>query len=193
LPARSRAAAAGEQARKEPDSVSPNVVNGLPAHVLLVHAVVVLIPLTAVVLVACAVWPPLARRLGLLLPVLGVVALGFVPLTTQAGEWLESRVDESGLVRRHAELGDGLLPWAIGLCALSVVVWWTARRWRPAAGGEGEGTGASAGRGAMVVRVAAAVLSLAVAVGAVVDVYRVGDSGAKAAWHDSFSQTPLHS
>ncbi|MER6061280.1 hypothetical protein ABT167_08665 [Streptomyces sp. NPDC001792] len=32
-------------------------------------------------------------------------------------------------------------------------------------------------------------LSLAVAVGAVVDVYRIGDSGAKAAWHDAYSKT----
>ncbi|MFI2124202.1 hypothetical protein ACH45E_23940, partial [Streptomyces sp. NPDC020299] len=39
------------------------------------------------------------------------------------------------------------------------------------------------------VRIAVTVLSLAVAAGAVVDVYRIGDSGAKAAWHDSFSKT----
>ncbi|MGH1551647.1 hypothetical protein ACRAWF_04100 [Streptomyces sp. L7] len=30
---------------------------------------------------------------------------------------------------------------------------------------------------------------LAVAVGAVVDVYRIGDSGAKAAWQDNYSKT----
>ncbi|WP_234360148.1 hypothetical protein [Streptomyces sp. DSM 15324] len=41
----------------------------------------------------------------------------------------------------------------------------------------------------MPVPVAAAVLSLVVAAGAVVDVYRIGDSGAKAAWHDGFSKT----
>ncbi|MEU5599671.1 hypothetical protein [Streptomyces sp. NPDC020298] len=39
------------------------------------------------------------------------------------------------------------------------------------------------------VRIAVTVLSPAVAAGAVVDVYRTGDSGAKAAWHDSFSKT----
>ncbi|WP_281176160.1 hypothetical protein [Streptomyces hokutonensis] len=33
------------------------------------------------------------------------------------------------------------------------------------------------------------VVSLAVAVGAVVDVYRIGDSGAKAAWQDNYSKT----
>jgi hypothetical protein len=35
------------------------------------------------------------------------------------------------------------------------------------------------------------VLSLAVALGAVVDVYRIGDSGAKAAWHDNCSRTAV--
>ena len=34
-----------------------SLVNGLPAHVLLVHFVVVLVPLTALAVVVCAVWP----------------------------------------------------------------------------------------------------------------------------------------
>ncbi|WP_377273858.1 hypothetical protein [Peterkaempfera sp. SMS 1(5)a] len=38
-------------------------------------------------------------------------------------------------------------------------------------------------------RAATVVLSLAVGVGAVVQTYRIGDSGAKAAWHDGFSAT----
>ncbi|MET8243935.1 hypothetical protein ABZV31_05560 [Streptomyces sp. NPDC005202] len=103
-----------------------------------------------------------------------------MPLTTQAGEWLERHVDGDPLVRRHAELGDGLLPWALGLFALAAGVWWTSRR-TPA-----PQTGA---RLASVARIAAAVLSVVVAAGAVVDVYRIGDSGAKAAWHDGFSKT----
>ena len=35
-----------------------NVVNGLPAHVLLVHFIVVLAPLTALLEIACALWSP---------------------------------------------------------------------------------------------------------------------------------------
>ncbi|CCB72017.1 conserved protein of unknown function (plasmid) [Streptantibioticus cattleyicolor NRRL 8057 = DSM 46488] len=34
--------------------MSPTVVGGLPAHVLFVHLVVVLVPLTALALVVCA-------------------------------------------------------------------------------------------------------------------------------------------
>jgi hypothetical protein len=159
------------------------LVNGLPAHVLFVHFVVVLVPLSALALVVSAVWPKAARRLGLILPVLAFVTLVTVPLTSHAGEWLERHVDSDPLVRKHAELGDGLLPWALGLFLLATAVWWTARR-TPAPQGGTDGP-----RGGAVVRVAAAVLSLVVAVGAVVDVYRIGDSGAKAAWHDAFSKT----
>lgn len=38
-------------------------------------------------------------------------------------------------------------------------------------------------------RIAAVVLSLVVSAGAVVDVYRIGDSGAKAAWQGGYSKT----
>ncbi|MET8610017.1 DUF2231 domain-containing protein [Streptomyces misionensis] len=157
------------------------LVNGLPAHILLVHVVVVLIPLTALALMAAALWPRAARRLGVLLPALAFVGLVSVPLTTHAGEWLERHVDSDPLVRRHTELGDGLLPWALGLFVLAAFVWWAGRR---TAGAE------RAGRwSALPVRVVVGVLSVVVAVGAVVDVYRIGDSGAKAAWHDGFSKT----
>ncbi|MFE1754242.1 DUF2231 domain-containing protein [Streptomyces anandii] len=160
-----------------------SLINGLPAHVLLVHVVVVLVPLTALVLVVCALWPQGARRLGLALPLLALVTLVSVPLATQAGEWLERHVDSDPLVRRHAELGDGMLPWALGLFVLAAGVWWLARR-TPAPEAAGPRSGAGP-----VIRVAAAVLSVAIAAGAVVTVYRIGDSGAKAAWHDAYSKT----
>ena len=37
--------------------------NGLPAHVLLVHFIVILSPLTAVLAIVCAVWPAARQRL----------------------------------------------------------------------------------------------------------------------------------
>ncbi|MER5525643.1 DUF2231 domain-containing protein [Streptomyces sp. NPDC002677] len=161
-----------------------STVNGLPAHVLLVHIVVVLVPLTALALVAAALWPRAARRLGVLLPALALVALVSVPLATQAGEWLERHVTEDSLVRRHTELGDGLLPWALGLFVLASVVWWATRRT-----GEEQTPGQGSRWSTLPVRIAVGVLSVAVGVGAVVDVYRIGDSGAKAAWHDAYDKT----
>ena len=78
------------------------MVNGLPAHVLLVHAVVVLVPLAALLAVVAAVWPAARRRLGFLTPLVALLALAGVPLATEAGEWLEEHVPESPLVEQHA-------------------------------------------------------------------------------------------
>ncbi|WP_405881634.1 hypothetical protein OG762_25445 [Streptomyces sp. NBC_01136] len=163
-----------------------SLVNGLPAHVLFVHFVVVMVPLSALALVVGAVWPKAARRLGLILPVLAFATLVAVPLTTEAGEWLERHVGSDPLVRRHAALGDGMLPWAAGLFVMAVVVWWTTRRTPVPQAGSPAGAGT---RGGGMVRIAAAVLSVVVAAGAVVDVYRIGESGARAAWHDGYSKT----
>lgn len=41
----------------------PTTLNGLPAHILFVHAVV-LIPLAALLLVVSAVWPTARRKVG---------------------------------------------------------------------------------------------------------------------------------
>ncbi|MFH7598957.1 hypothetical protein WDV06_28260 [Streptomyces racemochromogenes] len=104
-----------------------DLVNGLPAHILLVHVVVVLAPLAALALIVCTCFPRVADRFGPALPVLALTVLVSVPLTTEAGEWLEHHVERGPLVRRHAELGDGLLPWALALFVLATAVWWVRR------------------------------------------------------------------
>ncbi|WP_236573130.1 DUF2231 domain-containing protein [Streptomyces sp. GS7] len=171
------------------------MINGIPAHALFVHVVVILVPLTALALVSCAAWPRLTQRFGLALPALAVVTLVSVPVTTHAGEWLKHHVPRDPLVRQHAELGDGLLPWTVGLFALAVALWWMQRRTgaaplagtgSPAAVAEGEQPGTRA-RGAL--KAAAVVVSLVLGAGAVVQTYRIGDSGARAAWHNNFSTT----
>ncbi|WP_307781951.1 DUF2231 domain-containing protein [Streptomyces sp. MBT65] len=113
------------------------------------------------------------------------MTLASVPVATHAGEWLEQHVGSDPLVRKHAELGDGLLPWALGLFVISIIVWWTARRSSP----DKEGVPSASWSPSVLVRGVVVTLSLAVAVGAVVDVYRIGDSGAKAAWKDNYSKT----
>lgn len=177
--------------------MGPTQINGLPAHPLLVHLVVVLVPLAALMAIVSALWPAARRRLGVLTPLVALVALVSVPLTTHAGEWLEARTPPDPLVARHAELGDQLLPWAAGLFVLAAAGWLWARRpvpdgqdqVRPASGhraGVGDGLRGNA------VMVVIAVLSVVVAVGSVVQVYRIGDSGAKAVWHGAYtSQVPV--
>ncbi|MFI6056809.1 DUF2231 domain-containing protein [Streptomyces sp. NPDC051286] len=168
--------------------MEPTLINGVPAHALLVHLVVVFVPLTALALVVCAAWPPIMRRFGLALPLLALVTLVSVPLTTGAGEWLEGRIVQNALVARHADLGDELLPWAVGLFVLSAALWWFYRRAYAATSSFYSGRSSSA-EVSTPLRATSVVLCLAVAVGAVVQVYRIGDSGAKATWNNRFSAT----
>jgi hypothetical protein len=178
--------------------MGPTELNGLPAHVLLVHVVVVLVPLTCLLLLLAVLWPTARRRIGIVLPVVALVSLVSVPVTTHAGEWLQARVDSDPLVERHAQLGDQLLPWAIGLFVVCAAVWALHRfvpgafRYgrRPVSDGPGTATASTRDARLLALDVVVVVAALVVAVGSSVMVYRIGDSGAKASWHDGFSATP---
>src|SRR4051812_44177786 len=122
-------------------------INGLPAHILLVHAVVGLVPVTALLVVLVAVWPAARRRLTWAAAALAVMTLIAVPVTTEAGEWLEHRVERTALLRAHTELGDTMLPWAIGLAVVALAILArmvlaerAAGRAVPVAVGDGPGT-----------------------------------------------------
>jgi hypothetical protein len=120
--------------------------------------------------------------------VLALVSLIAVPLTTDSGEWLQERVAETSLVERHTGLGDELLPWAVGLVVVAAAVWFLYRREAtatPVPGAAQKSVPAAWTR----LRVVAVVLSMAVAAGAIVQVYRIGDSGAKATWQGRLSST----
>jgi hypothetical protein len=177
-------------------------LGGLPAHIMLVHAVIGLVPLSAVLV---AVWPAARRRLTWVAAAAALVTLVSVPVTTDAGEWLERRVERTALVRAHTELGDTMLPWAIALAVVAIaflVRKLLADRVARRAGlvtAEGPGTArapsvrrgtsrAAAGPGGRVVSLVLAVLAVFAAVGSVVTVYRIGDSGARAVWTGQFSE-----
>ena len=83
--------------------------NGLPAHVLLVHFIVVLAPLTAILAIVCALWPAARQRLAWLVLGLAVITAVLTPLTTDAGEWLAKRNGRSPLLHAHTELGDTMV------------------------------------------------------------------------------------
>lgn len=151
-----------------------SVINGLPAHILLVHLIVVLAPLTAVLAIISAVWPAARRRLVWLVLALALVVMVTTPLTTEAGEWLEHKVGESPAVEAHAELGDTMLYFAIALLvAAALLVFLHVRE--------------SRGTVNTVVAVAIAVVVVLASVATTVQVYRIGDSGSRAAWGDMVS------
>ena len=78
-------------------------INGLPVHVLVVHAVVALVPLAALLTVLSAVWPAARRRLGIVTPLVALLALGAAFAAQEAGEWLQARVPSSPLIIEHTE------------------------------------------------------------------------------------------
>ena len=181
-------------------AIGPNEVNGLPAHVLLIHLTVVALPTAALATVLSAAWPAARRRLGIGTPLIALIALICVPITVSAGEWLAARIGKTPAIEHHEHLGHELLPWAIALFVVAVAeyAWFSygAARLLPASADSGTsaGSGTSAvaqRRTTATITVVATVLALIVAGGSVVQVYRIGDSGARAAWKGAFSETPL--
>jgi len=83
-----------------------NEVFGLPAHPLIVHAPVVLLPLALTGVILCLVKP--SWRPALIIPtaILGIVGAAGAILASQSGEWLQARVPESALVEDHQGLGE---------------------------------------------------------------------------------------
>ena len=155
----------------------PSSISGIPLHPLVVHAVVVLLPLAALGVAAVALVPAWRRSYATLVLVVTAVATLTVPLATTSGEDLEERVPETGLVERHAELGDTVLWFAVPLLLVAVALWWVARQ---------ERMGRPVARWAAV---AVSVVGVIAALAVTVQVVLVGHSGAKAAWSDSGSSS----
>jgi uncharacterized membrane protein len=155
------------------------LVGDLPLHPLLVHLTVVLIPVASLTVVLAAVWPAARRRLGLLPPILALLALIAVPITTSAGSWLAERVGHTPLVDRHEALGNLMLPWTIALLVVAVAVWAWHR------------FGRATGRARMTVTIALAAAAVVVAAGSVVTIIQIGESGASAVWTGNFSEDPV--
>jgi len=171
-------------------------VNGLPAHVLLVHAIVVLLPLSALLLVVTAIWPRMRARFAGPNAVLSLIVVALVPVTTSAGEWLERRVPDTALLHNHTELGDGAIFAALPIAVLALAVWWRNREATSADIVDGASGGTTMTRQRTLLAPASrtvtrviAVIAVVAALYAVYDVYRIGDSGAKASWNGNFSST----
>jgi hypothetical protein len=161
-------------------------VYGLPLHVLLVHAVVILVPLTALSVVLAAVWPAARRRIGIVNALLGLVLIGLIPLTTMAGQWLRERVAATPLIAKHADLGNALWPWTLSLGLLGILTWlWyfvsdrRDRRRTPT------------GNSHRVVAVVIAVAAIGIGGFATWQTVQVGEAGSRAIWENTFSDTPL--
>lgn len=149
-----------------------DLINGIPVHPLVVHAVVVLLPVAVLGTIAIALRPRWRVTYGPLVVAAAAIATLLVPVATSSGEELEKRVGDPG---EHAELGEQLLFFAIALLVFSAALVWLAWRASRAADPTPAPT--------TLINVVAG-LAVIAAVACAVQVYRVGDSGARAAWGD---------
>ncbi len=144
-----------------------DTIGGLPAHILLVHVVVIILPLTAAAAVLGSIWPAAQRKFTFLTPLGALVGLIAVPLTVRAGEALARNLGGvSPALARHITYGGRVLPFAIALFLVTLGQWaylrWGARRrW---------------------LSVAVAVVVILVAGATAGQVALTGDAGSRAVW-----------
>lgn len=148
-----------------------STLDGLPAHILLNHFVIVLMPLTALLAIVCAVWPAARQRLIWLLLLLAVVTAVVTPLTVNSGQWLIDHADKtSQLLNHHADLGDTMVYFAAALLVAVVLLAVLHVRQR------------RDDELAPLVHALVVVLVLAACGASLIQVYRTGESGARSAW-----------
>jgi uncharacterized membrane protein len=149
-------------------------INGLPVHVLVLHAAVVFVPLLAlgaIVYALVARWRP---KIGWAVLLLGIIAPICTFVARESGEKLYDRLIAQGLkgpgkdiLDDHMHFGTMTFWFSLALGVVSIVMVVLTRR-----------EGASP-------KVVQWVLSAAMVILAVVDgyyVYKTGDSGATAVW-----------
>jgi hypothetical protein len=156
------------------DAVIPETVFGLPAHVLIVHGVVVLVPLTVLGTFAIAVVRSWRDRYGPLVAAVAVVAAINAFVAVLSGQAFKERLEEDGMlggevadkVEIHEALGSALRWYTLVLAVAVVALVVMARR--------------GAGRNLIFV---IAVVSVIAAGAAGVQVIRTGHAGSTAVWN----------
>ncbi|WP_341718913.1 DUF2231 domain-containing protein [Micromonospora sp. FIMYZ51] len=156
-------------------------VLGLPAHVLVVHAVVVFVPLLVLLAVAYIALPRFRARLDWALWILAVVAPVTAWVAEESGEALQERQIARGFsgeilekINDHAEYGGLLFRYTLGL-AVAVIALLVVTSRHP--------------RVAKLPRWVSPVLSIvvvALGVVAIVYVWLTGHSGAEMVWGNTF-------
>jgi uncharacterized membrane protein len=148
------------------------VFSGLPSHVLFVHFLVVLVPLTAVLEMVCALWPAVRRgQIVWATLILALVITVLTPITVDAGEWLyDLRRNPDPLLQQHAERGGWMIYFSVALLVVAIilaVLHVTERR---------------SERRRLPAQIVVALLAVAVGVASMIQIYRIGDTGARSVW-----------
>ncbi len=138
-----------------------DTIVGLPVHALVIHAVVVLLPLMALLTIVVAVRQGLREKYAWWVTGANVVIFLTTLVAKESGEALQQSLGGQ-VAKEHGELGS-VLPWfALFLAVSSAAVAYTRRN--------------------KALGPIAVVVSIVAAVAAVVWTVRTGDAGARAVW-----------
>ena len=149
-------------------------IAGLPMHPLVVHAAVVLLPLSAVALIVLVFAPRLRKSFGWVTIAGLAVGTGAAFVAKESGEALAARV---GLPADHARWGDILVPVSIGLLLVAIVWLLLAKR------------AAHTSIRSLAIT-ASGILAAILAVAATAITVLVGHSGAEAVWAGGTGDAP---
>ncbi|MGH8775361.1 MAG: DUF2231 domain-containing protein [Jiangellaceae bacterium] len=115
----------------------PETVLGIPLHPLVVHAVVVLVPLSALGTVLVTLVSRWRGAYGWLVVIASALALGAVPLATRSGGRLEDSLGAGGPVaekiNEHQEWGERVIWPVAAMFVLNLVLMLAHRAGRSAA------------------------------------------------------------
>ena len=179
-----------------------NTVFGLPAHPLLVHGAVVMLPLAVLAALVYALVPRWRERFYPLIVAVVPLAMLFVVLAGGSGEALQANVPRSHWVHDHTQAAGVLnvLAWIFTVTfMLLVAIDWNARRGRGSGSGSGSRTAravvsgggpggsalepSSAGIASRALTLPLRMFLVAIALGVGFQIAVVGHTGAKSVWH----------
>ena len=143
-----------------------DLITGLPVHVFITHAVVVLLPLAVLALILVIAVPRLRAHYRYPAVGLAIVSAVSAIIAEQSGEALEARVGSAG---QHSEWGEMVPPVAVALAVLSVIWLILARM--------------ASSRGKLLAAIIGGVIVI-VGVVAVVLTVLAGHSGAEETWSE---------
>lgn len=180
-------------------------IGGLPAHPLIVHLPVVLVPLATIGALIMVIRPRSRRTYAIPTAIIASVAAVATQLAISSGESLEERVRETDLIERHSEIAEQARPFVFVFAAImiAIAVWDLVERRRAVVASPSDDALARSTTGSAIatadpatrppaVRSTAATalivltaLGLVTGVASTVQVYRTGHSGATATWDDT--------
>ncbi|MFC8847290.1 MULTISPECIES: DUF2231 domain-containing protein [unclassified Micromonospora] len=152
-------------------------INGLPSHILVIHAAVVFVPLLALLASAYGLVPRWRPRLGWAVAGLAVLTPVVTLVSDQTGEALEEAFEEKGFdpallaqIHEHSEYAEMLVLFTVGLAVATIALLLVTRN------------GDRVSRLPSWVPLLLTVVVVVLGVASLVYVFLTGDSGAEAAW-----------